>query len=622
MTSVSAKKGKTLLQLYRGDAKTLLAFNFTDESAATNFAGFTIQCQPKGNPAYYIFNSLQFERPADHAQDPKESPQASINAPIHKFRWVHVPGMVHQGIAPFFGNYTYTVTPRYFEDGRLKPLDSALSVSATILVDKFSKGNLELGFTRGYTQSQAFVHHFGHDALIQPQNAKLLFDTSKVSGSNAQGAKFTYQDEYEWLGATVREKIFTLFDDVTKDRSLVVDVFAYDLNEPDLLQAMLKLAKQGRIRIILDNSKDHHNKDNSKPEDQFEKLFKKAAGKKALMKRGHFTRYAHDKVFIVSKKGEKSNTPRYVLTGSTNFSVTGLYVNSNHVLIYRDPKVAAMYAGIFEEAWNDNVRAPAFIKTQWSLKSFSSVSAGTSKTDFTFAPHDPNTTQKVLKTVTDRIASEGKKGKTVGSVLFAVMQVDPGKDESKKAKNPVYLALNTLHDNQRIFSYGISDSPGGISLYPVGNRKGVLVTGKPSQTILPPPFDQVPAIKGFGHQVHHKFVVCGFNTKDAVVFCGSSNLSTGGEESNGDNLLAIYDADVATVFAIEAILLVDHFDFLDRMPKAQAGKARGPRVRKLPQSKQQAAASAGWFLSTDDKWTNKYFDQKDLHSVDRQLFCS
>lgn len=619
MASVSVKKGKTLLRLYRGDAKTLLAFDFSDPSAAKDLAGFTIRCQPKGQDPYYIFNNLQFETPSDHAQDPKEPARSSINAPIHKFRWIHVPGVVHQGLKPFYGSYTYTVTPRYFDNGRMKPLDPTLSASATTLVDKFSKGNLELGFTRGYTQSQAFVHHFGHDALIRPQNAKLLFDTSKVSGTNAEGVKFTYRDEYDWLGATTREKIFAVFDDVTKDKSLVVDVFAYDLNEPDLLQAMLKLARQGRIRIILDNSKDHHSKDNSKPEDQFEKLFRPAAGKKLLIKRGDFKRYAHDKVFIVSKKGAKSNSPRYVLTGSTNFSVTGLYVNSNHVLVYRDPKVAAMYAGIFEEVWNNGASQPAFVKTEWSLKTFSSVSAGTPKTDFTFAPHDPKTTQKVLKTITDRIAAEGKKGKTVGSVLFAVMQVDPGKVESKKAKNPVYLALNTLHNNERIFSYGISDAPGGISLHAIGKRTGVLVTGKPAQTILPPPFDQVPAIKGFGHQVHHKFVVCGFNGDDPVVFCGSSNLSTGGEESNGDNLLAVHDGDVATVFAIEALLLVDHFDFLDRMPKAKTGKTKGP-IKKVPQSKQQAAASGGWFLSTDDKWTAKYFDSKDLYSVDRQLF--
>ena len=51
------------------------------------------------------------------------------------------------------------------------------------------------------------------------------------------------------------------------------------------------------------------------------------------MKRGKFGRYAHDKVFIVSNEGG----PTKVMTGSTNFSVTGLYVNSNHVLIFDDP---------------------------------------------------------------------------------------------------------------------------------------------------------------------------------------------------------------------------------------------------------------------------------------------
>jgi hypothetical protein len=70
-------------------------------------------------------------------------------------------GAVHQGTTPFFGPYTYTVTPRYFDSGRLTPLDPALSATATIDVNEFSKGNLELGFTRGYTQSQAFVNHFG-----------------------------------------------------------------------------------------------------------------------------------------------------------------------------------------------------------------------------------------------------------------------------------------------------------------------------------------------------------------------------------------------------------------------------------------------------------------------------
>jgi hypothetical protein len=126
----------------------------------------------------------------------------------------------------------------------------------------------------------------------------------------------------------------------------------------------------------------------------------------------------------------------------------------------------------------------------------------------------------------------------------------------------------------------------------------------------------VPNLGGVGHQVHHKFVVCGFNGPEPVVFCGSSNLAQGGEMLNGDNLLAISDADVATVFAIEALMLVDHFDFLDRVgAKSGASKNTPPDP-----SKPQAAVEAQWFLSTSDRWAGKFFDPDDLHCVDRKLF--
>jgi phosphatidylserine/phosphatidylglycerophosphate/cardiolipin synthase-like enzyme len=433
----------------------------------------------------------------------------------------------------------------------------------------------------------------------------LVFDTTQESGTNAQGQKFTFQDEYEWLGFTARAKIFGLLNEVLQKPNLSVDIFAYDLNEPDVIDIMLKLGKQKRLRIILDNASLHHNVEKPKPEDQFEKLFIKAAGQSQI-KRGKFGNFAHNKVFVVSNK----SGPLKVLTGSTNFSVTGLYVNSNHVIIFNDPVVAKTYADVFEESWKDDVKRPAYLKSKLASATASFSSKLTPKTTITFSPHQTAFATTILSDVVKRIKQEGKKSKSTGSVLFAVMQIDKG-------GGPVYPTLNTLHKDQSIFSYGISDSPKGIALFPIGKKTGVLVTGKPVNTQLPPPFNQVPSV-GLGHQVHHKFVVCGFNGDNPVVFCGSSNMALGGEEKNGDNLLAIYDGDVATAFAIEALSLVDHFDFLDRAskgPKAKKGK-------QPPALKQNAAAEAGWFLSTDDKWTAKFFDRKDLHSVDRQLFGS
>ena len=569
-----------------------------------NLAGFTIQCQPPDQAAYYLFNTLKFEIPANHAQVDAQPATASINAPFHKFRWLHVPGSVDRGTAPVFGSYTYTVTPRYFDGNQsLLPIDSTLGVAVEIDVTPFKKGGVQLGFTRGFTQSQAFDSRFGLNATISPKKGNLLFDTGAQAGVNDRGIKFTFRDEYEWLGFTARQMIFDLLEAVSNDKSTKLDLFAYDLNEPDIMGSLLKLGGEGRLRIILDNAGLHHDKKGSKPEDQFEKLFVKAAGRDAI-KRGHFGRYAHDKVFVVSNKTGAVK----VLTGSTNFSVTGLYVNSNHVLVFDDATVAGKYAEVFQAAWDGDVAKAAFAQSPLATNTFSIATQAIPKTEITFSPHPPEIAQNVLQGIADRVEAEGKTKD--GSVLFAVMELDSG-------TGPVLDALKSIHSDQNIFSYGITDSTKGIELYRPGQKTGVLVTGKPMKSQLPPPFDQVRSISGVGHQVHHKFVVCGFNGNAPVVYCGSSNLALVGEQANGDNLIAVHDGDVAIAFAIEALGLVDHFDFLDRAAATAGTKDKKPKFA----SKAQVADSAGWFLSTTDKWVAPYYDPDDLHCVDRQLFA-
>lgn len=609
MAVITARRGSLIVRAYVGDNKTLLAFNLP-KSNTRGLAGFTIACQPPGQPAYYLFNQLQFKDPAAHAQVSTEPPNSSVNAPIHKFRWVHVPGAVHQGTQPASGPYAYTVTPRYLDPhGSLIPLDQKLSVPVKVSVGPFTKQSLHVGFTRGYMQSQAFTHHFGPNALIQPAGKDLRFDTTALAGSDANGHTYTYRDEYQWMGYSARERIFQILTEVVIDRSLRLDMFAYDLNEPDIVDILLKLAAQGRVRIILDNAALHHNKTAPKPEDKFTNLFQRARKGKSALQRGKFGRYAHDKVLIVSRK----NSAIRVLTGSTNFSVTGLYVNANHVLIFDEPRIAAKYSQVFDEAWNNHVSS-AFRTSALATTAFQVGAGKTPKMTITFSPHTKTDASAILDGISQRIGKEAKQGQS-GSVLFAVMQLTG-------SPSPVYTTLAKLHATQGIFSYGISDSPGGITLYVPGNPQGLLVTGKPGKMMLPPPFDQVPSIPG--HEIHHKFVVCGFPRNDAVVYCGSSNLASGGEESNGDNLLTIFDPDVATAFAIEAFLLVDHYNFLDRYavpkkPKKSKKKARTPRLRKQPRSKQQAAIDAGMFLTTTDTWAQSYYNSSDLHCAEREL---
>lgn len=596
MSFVSANKNSFTIKAYVGDKKTLLAFNFSDQQNARNLAGFTIFCQPPG-PAqgYYLNNELRFENPQDHAQDNSAPPNSTVNAPIQKYRWVHYLGSAHQGLAPAIGNYTYTVTPRYFDNNHsMQKLDSSLSASVTVAVGPFKKGSVTLGFTRGYMQSEGYVRHFGKNTPVVPKDKELEFDLNTQAGTDNNGKPVTFEQIYSWMGETAREQVYDVLNSVLNDASLSLDVFAYDLNEPKVVDILLKLAPQGRVRVILDNAALHVTQKGAKvktPEDQFTDLFNQQKKAPADIVRGSFGRYSHDKIFIVSKK---NGPAQRVLTGSTNFSVTGLYVNANHVLVFNDANVAAEYAEVFKQSWQvlSNNKSPstkaanAFSGTALATHPYTPQPGFVPKMSVTFSPHTSADVDKILGGISNRILQETQAAK--GNVLFAVMQLTG-------SQSPVYKTLSGLHATKSVYSYGISDAPQGTFLYAPRQPTGVQVTGKPGQVTLPPPFDQVPSPPG--HEIHDKFVVCGLNGSDPVVYCGSSNLASGGEAANGDNLLEIHDADVATAFAIEALGLVDHYNFLDRWanpkkaaPKKKPGAAAAASTKKAPAKKRAAHA--------------------------------
>jgi hypothetical protein len=77
MPKVRASHGALTVVAYQGDAKTLLAFDLTTAESRPRLAGFTIAVTPPGKPSYYLWNRLQFRRPADHAQDPDEPARSS-----------------------------------------------------------------------------------------------------------------------------------------------------------------------------------------------------------------------------------------------------------------------------------------------------------------------------------------------------------------------------------------------------------------------------------------------------------------------------------------------------------------------------------------------------------------
>ena len=59
-------------------------------------------------------------------------------------------------------------------------------------------------------------------------------------------------DIYQWMGFEARDLIFDFLDEAVKDHGVTLDVFAYDLNEPDFVARLEALGP--RLRAIIDDS--------------------------------------------------------------------------------------------------------------------------------------------------------------------------------------------------------------------------------------------------------------------------------------------------------------------------------------------------------------------------------
>jgi len=159
---------------------------------------------------------------------------------------------------------------------------------------------------------------------------------------------------------------------------------------------------------------------------------------------------------------------------------------------------------------------------------------------------------------------------------------------------------NLLARRKDIFSYGVTQSTTGTAVFRPGEVNGILTPCSYLQQHAPPPCDKEIG-GGMGQVIHDKFVVVDFDRANPMVFTGSSNLAAGGEESNGDNLLAVIDKNVAEIFATQAVGLIDHFHFRA--------------------AKQTATDDKPLALDHSGVWWKDYFTQGTSKFRDRTLFC-
>jgi phosphatidylserine/phosphatidylglycerophosphate/cardiolipin synthase-like enzyme len=577
------KKAGFSMKLWRGERMCLIGFDV--DNPEPDLVGFAIECREPGKPSFLpLLNRLAFSYDApvaDAVTGARKFP--STEAPFQKFRWVHFP---HE---PRAGLYAYRATKMHMpQDGKLKK-GTALELSVSLDPVTYD-GFLDVGFTRNFASSQAFRDKFPNKDI--DEIGKKIIPSSADAGLSFK--KFP-GDIYDWLGFEAHDLIFGFLDSVVADGDVTLDVFAYDFNEPDLLARLEKLGH--RLRAIVDDSTTKkkgvttgHGTAASAESKAAKKLASSAGA--ANVKRTHFSKLQHHKVFIAKRHGK----PFKVLVGSTNFSFRGLYIQANNVLVFDQPDVAQLYASVFEAAFKnpDAFKADA-LASKWHLVQ----AAGQPAVHFCFSPH----TSSDLSLNPVRGAIDQANSSVLYSVAF-LNQIKSG---------PTKEAFDRLM-TRPVFSYGVVDKASGMEIKKPDGSVG-LVDFAFLADKAPEPFKSEWS-GGKGINVHHKFVVTDFSEPTAKVFTGSSNLSPTGETGNGDHLIMIEDRKIAIGYAIEALRVFDHLHFRSRMRDAL--KQTGSGHAKAPESLKLRKPTA---ISGKPAWFPEYYVAASQRERDRELFA-
>jgi phosphatidylserine/phosphatidylglycerophosphate/cardiolipin synthase-like enzyme len=557
------------LKLHRGDGMTLLAMNWKATEPPRDFVGFALEYkEPDGDRFWTIKNRINFPNPDGSVNKERTSSRLS---PIQKFRWVHFPVNAEKE-----GEFTYRVTPVFMSASGELSYGEEQEAGIVLARETYPK-KLNVTFTRGFVSSQAFVDRYATDT----DGFDTLIPATADEGLDFVPSHPKADEALQWMGFEARSAILEVLDDAIADKTAIIRVVCYDLNDPTIVSRLEKLKK--RLRIIIDNSKEH--KPDTSAESQAAERLAATAGADQV-KRQHMSNLQHNKTIVVDGTDVKA-----AVCGSTNYTWRGQFVQSNNAIIVRGKKAIQPFIEAFENYWeNDFVKGfGPTDSTNWHSLEFSDINA-----KVTFSPHSKD--EGVLQSIADDIL------RAKSSVFYSLAFLN-------QTGGAVTDAIKEITKKEGIFVYGISDKrTGGLDVHLPDGKVAPVFAANLSEN-LPEPFKSEPtalSANSRGTRMHHKFVVIDFDKPTARVYMGSYNFSKPADNENGENLLLIKDRRIAVSYMIQALTIFDHYHF--RVLQAKADASDKPiQLKKAPKTGQKP-----W-------WDEDYTDPRKI--LDRELFA-
>jgi hypothetical protein len=528
------------VKVYDNGDHTCLAWLPADDQPIPTCRGFAIRRLQNGKESY-LHGFVGFSD-AD-----KLDPAAPWKFPLQRYMWWDY------GVSP--GDVVqYSVVPVCGPDKDHLELSlaDASALTQEMTVSGQATQHVSAFFNKGIVAAQWVSR-----ALAQVGPKAKLGDLIGKPGNSLRDA----------LSGLLRPQLLALLDSVKKNNGHVYAAL-YELNDPELIAGLTALGQN--CHLILANGA-------FKPPDTDENKTVRAQlrGKVDLHDRivpnGHF---AHNKFVVFCDADGK---PERVLTGSTNWTMTGLCTQANNGIIVEDPNVADDFLAEWKLLLTAKNDYPPELATTNSTAKTIPVDGG--RITQWFAPtsdaQDLAYARKLISAAKDSIlflffnpgafvaADKPKQWTLLQNILVRHHSDSPDFNSALYIRGVVNQEIPNL----------TTESPGGAqkhaSLDPSAPTNPVTLFSGGKEPPQPVTFEaMVPAniksafgkwdteVMGSGVHVHSKVIVLDPFGENPVVMTGSHNLGYKASSKNDDNLMIVEgNAPLAAAYAVNIIAI-------------------------------------------------------------------
>jgi len=438
----------------------------------------------------------------------------------------------------------------------------------------------------------------------------------------------------DWLRNYLSGDVLVLMKKFIADRSSTYLAALYEFEDRELVDLVTDNAQ--RIRLILSDAGSVAKKGadgktittydttNAKTRTALRAIARKAGSKFTIEDRmfngsGHI---GHNK-FIV--RLDASGTPRAVLTGSTNWTFTGVAGQSNNCIVINDDEIAAQYEAYWQRLAADAQPAPKPIGARATgagqkdpLKNANRAAHLTERNGYTvttyFSPNVPGKMQPPAKTAKTpsapppdmaRLFSLMRQAKR--AIFFLVFLPSRGGLTSIVSeavdlgeKDPTLTVMGAISDSQAMWGFEASDKATGRKAYSphVYQHNGISViraSALADRELLRDigDFKLAETLTVGKAIIHDKILVLDpMDPVNCVVAFGSHNLGYKASYSNDENLVIVQGhRDLALAYTAHVLDVYDHYRFRATEIAKEAKEKGAPKGDKW-----------SGFLDVTDEW--------------------